>query len=307
MTSDAAAPSLLRLPNLVMVGLGKSGTTSLFYYLSQHPEISPSDVKEIRFFQPTHDGYRGSGSLESYAAHFASWSGERYRLEASPQYLHGGGDVIDAMQETLGRPRIIITLRDPVDRMWSTFRSAKARRFLPEDTSFEAYVERCRRVMEMESVEAGDRPYRTLRGGFYAPYVRLWLDAFGEDGMVVFFEQMAAAPAETVTGLCQWLGIDSGPVSTFNFTTQNETRPARHFVLHRVAVAANSERLLRSHRRLKAPLRSAYYAVNGRRPSEEMTPGVRAELEQIFAPENADLRDELTKRGYRGLPDWVQG
>ncbi len=45
-----------RVPNLVIVGVVKSGTTSLFNYLSQHPDICPSDVKETRYFDPLRFG-----------------------------------------------------------------------------------------------------------------------------------------------------------------------------------------------------------------------------------------------------------
>ena len=45
-----------RLPNLVIAGVPKAGTTSLFNYLAQHPDICPSDVKETRYFEPLRYG-----------------------------------------------------------------------------------------------------------------------------------------------------------------------------------------------------------------------------------------------------------
>ena len=49
-------PAALRLPNLVIVGVGKAGTTSLFHYLRQHPDICGSDIKELRFLNPLRRG-----------------------------------------------------------------------------------------------------------------------------------------------------------------------------------------------------------------------------------------------------------
>ncbi len=295
-----------RLPNLVMVGLGKAGTTSLFYYLSQHPAICAADVKEIQYFRPITDGYEGLTSPEEYAAHFSHCSTEGYRLEASPQYFHGGERIIAAMKGLLPEPKVIVTLRNPIDRMWSTYRSAKVRHFLPGDLTFEAYVERCEQVFRSdEPVTTDNRPFRTLAGGFYAPHVKVWLDAFGDDARIVFFERLAADSAAVVKDVCGWLDVDPACVDGFDLSTQNETRAARSFLVHRVAVAANSERFLRSRRRLKAPLRRFYYALNGRRASERMSPATRRHLEEIFAPGNEALARELADRGYRDFPDWV--
>jgi hypothetical protein len=302
---DVSSDIRARLPNLVMVGLGKSGTTSLFYYLSQHPEICASDVKEIQFFRQHGDEVEPSSGLDGYAAHFARWRGERYRLEASPQYLHGGGPMIEAVRAALGSPRILITLRNPTDRMWSTYRSAMSRRFLPDGLTFEQYVARCEHVLREGVVSEDDRHYRTMAGGFYTAYVRLWLDRFGDDGRVVFFEQLAADPAAVVRDLCEWLELDAGCVDGFDLSVQNETRHARNFLLHRAAMVANKERFLRSRRRLKAPLRRAYYVVNGSRTRDRIPATTRAYLDSVFAPGNAELAAELAARGYRDVPDWV--
>ena len=88
-----------RLPNLVIAGVGKAGTTSLFWYLSQHPDICASHEKEIRYFAALTEGGSELPPLESYAAHFRHCRGERYALEASPQYFHGGARVVAAVRE----------------------------------------------------------------------------------------------------------------------------------------------------------------------------------------------------------------
>ena len=59
--------------------------------------------------------------IEEYAQHFAHWSGERYALEATPTYSYGGRPVIQAIRSVLGRPKIVISLRDPADRLWSAY------------------------------------------------------------------------------------------------------------------------------------------------------------------------------------------
>ena len=137
------------LPNLIIAGVGKAGTTSLFWYLSQLPDVCPSDVKEIQYFTPLSEGDGVLDPLADYARHFKASHGERYRLEASPQYFHGGRVIVDAMRSTLDRPRVIVMFRDPIERLWSTFRFMRSRlASLPDGMTFEGYVAACREVHE---------------------------------------------------------------------------------------------------------------------------------------------------------------
>src|SRR5688572_22585305 len=92
-----------RLPNLVIAGVPKAGTTSLFSYLTQHPEVCGSDVKEPRYFNPLRLGSE-LGPIEDYAAHFGHCAGQRYAMEASPGYSYGGGPLARGLREALPDP-----------------------------------------------------------------------------------------------------------------------------------------------------------------------------------------------------------
>src|SRR3954463_13629169 len=94
-----------RLPNLVIAGVAKAGTTSLFNYLAQHPDICASDVKETRYFEPLRYG-EVLPPIESYTAHFRHRQGERYALEATPTYFYGGRDVPPGIRVTLPPGRV---------------------------------------------------------------------------------------------------------------------------------------------------------------------------------------------------------
>ena len=296
------------LPNLIMVGPGKAGTTSLFWYLSQHPAICAASVKEIRYFAPITHGGGELPPLETYAGYFGHCGDERYRLEASPQYFHGGAALIDAMRGVLADPRIIISLRDPVDRLWSTYRSLKVRRTLPETMTFDAYVTACERLREAGTpLTKQNRAYWTLSGSFYLEHVQAWLGAFGDDAHVLFFDDLVADPRRVVRGICAWLSIDVPCADSFDYTVENRTVSNRNRLLHRIALAANSEGILRDRRRLKAPLRRAYYAINGEPQRERMGRETRARLADAFAPANAALAAELRAHGYEDLPPWLGG
>lgn len=297
-----------RLPNLIIAGLGKAGTTSLFWYLSQHPEICTSQVKEIRYFSAAAAG----GTLppiEEYASHFTHCGDRRYVMEASPQYFHGGAPVIEAIRRSLDRPRVVLSLRDPIDRLWSQYRFAKTRMGpVPGTMTFDQYVDRSLGIRrERQPLTPDNQPYWHLSGGFYVEHISAWLDAFGGDLRVVFFEQLADEPATVVVGLCRWLGIDEEPASRFTYSVENKTEQFRSGLLQRAALALNSERLLGSRRRLKAPLRRLYYGINRKPPREQMSDEARRILEAEFGPSNHALSEALRIRGYTDLPDWLAG
>jgi hypothetical protein len=302
---EAAASS--RLPNLVMAGPGKAGTTSLFWYLSQHPSICAADVKEIRFFAPITHNTGPVPPIADYARHFEHCGTERYRLEASPQYFHGGAPLIAAMQRVLAHPRVIITLRDPVNRLWSIYRSLKVRRTLPESMTFDAYVARCEPVRAAgDPLTLENRAYWTLTGQFYVEHLRAWLDAFGEDLKIAFFERLVEDPVHVVGDICRWLHIDDESVESFSYTVENQTVENRSRLLHRIALAANREGVLRDRRRLKAPLRRLYYRINRQPQRESMPEDTRRRLEHTFRAANVSLAEELDRRGYADLPAWLR-
>ncbi len=294
------------LPNLVIAGVGKAGTTSLHWYLSQHPDICASPVKEIGYFSPLVDATGSLPPIEDYRDHFSGCGDERYRLEASPQYFHGGRPVIESMQEVLGSPKVVLMFRDPVDRLWSQYRFMRSRLAeLPAAMTFDGYVARCLEVRRTgEPPSATNRLYRAVQGGSYAAYLDPWVEAFGEDLRLVFFERMTASPARELTDLCAWLGLEVD-VSRISFSVENRTVPVRSRALQRFALAANSERLLRPRRWLKVPLRRFYYAVN-RRPSPDRMPSeTERRLRAEFAPGNRALAVKVLDLGYRNLPDWL--
>lgn len=298
---------MMRLPNLVIVGVGKGGTTSLFWYLSQHPDVCASDEKEIRYFATLTEGGQEVPAVEEYAKHFRHCRQERYAMEASPQYFHGGRHVAEAMSSLLDDPRVIVTLRDPVDRLWSQFRFVKTRLGpIPESMTFEEYVERNERVWREGAPATPETiPYWHLSGGMYADHIQPWFDVFGDAFRVVFFEDLVSDPATTVGSLADWLDVDPEPVSTFTYSVENRTVPVRSAALQRIALLANRESLLGRHRRIKAPLRRFYYALNRRRGASGMSPDTEEHLRSLVAPANERLAGQLKAQGYVDLPDWL--
>jgi hypothetical protein len=301
-----------KVANLLLAGVGRAGTTSLFWYLSQHPDICPSSSKEPRYFLPLSEADEDvSGALppiEEYERCFTQCSGQRYRMEASPGYFHGGPRLVAGVKAALDRPRIVLALRDPVARVWSIYRYARSHLLLPEHVTFEGYVQKCEEVYE----EGRLRPkvgqaYWSIRASHYIDYVTDWLEAFGNDVRLVFFEDLVADPHSVVEQLCRWLEIDRASVKGFDYSVENRSMRYRSRALQRLALAVNSERFFRKHRRLKERFRRLYFAINERAGKDAMPSPVRRKLQARFAPANRALAVELTRRGYRGFPAWLAG
>lgn len=111
--ATAGAAGLI-LPNLIVIGAQKCGTSGLHYYLSLHPEVSMSNPKELNFFIEERNYPRG---LEWYSRHFDPEA--RCRGEASPNYTafpqHLG--VPERMAATVPDAKLVYIVRDPIDRI----------------------------------------------------------------------------------------------------------------------------------------------------------------------------------------------
>jgi hypothetical protein len=297
-----------RLPNLVIAGVEKAGTTSLFWYLSQHPQICASQVKEINYFHPGHT----DGSMEpvaKYARYYTHYRGEPYRLEASPLYWYGGDWVISRIKQTLGQPRIVISLREPVSRFWSAYTFLKSMGRLHKALTGEEYIAECQRI-ERQQVGQPKRTHHTpLSIGLYHEYILPWLDAFGHDLKVVFAEPLFSQPSVVTADLCEWLDIDATITDQLDYQTQNETISPRSYALAKVADSGKNilNKLLWRSATTRGVLRNAYRAVNSGGKVEILELQVRKQLEAFYLPSNLLLAAELRKRGYDKLPSWLQG
>jgi hypothetical protein len=125
-----------RLPNLLVIGAAKCGTSALHSYLAAHPEVGMSARKELMFFG-SHWATRGA--LPQYASHFPR--DRRVRGESSPSYTMWPfvKDVPEQIAEFLGHPRFIYVVGDPVPRVvahWAEqFVARRERRGLEESLS----------------------------------------------------------------------------------------------------------------------------------------------------------------------------
>jgi hypothetical protein len=298
-----------RLPNLLIAGVPKAGTGSLFAYLAQHVDVCASSRKEIGYFTPLREPGRELAPVETYEGYFSSCGDERYAMEATPSYSFGGERVREAIRRLLGRPRIIIVLREPVDRLWSAYTFQRSLGNLPGIRSFDEYVAACeRRRSELNGALEIDGHLNGLSIGFYADYIPPWLDEFGEDLLVVFFDELTNDPGSLLHRLCDRLGIDPTIVDRFDLSARNVTSHPRSTGVARTVFAAKRaiDRVLPQSPALRTAVRSAYVRINAGRFRERLDPAARDRLEGLYRPSTAAVHEALRAAGYGDeVPAWL--
>lgn len=293
-----------RLPNLVIAGASKSGTTSLFYYLAQHPDICPSEIKELRYFVPLRHR-QPVEPVETYAAHFGHCGMTRYAMEATPEYFYGGRTIARALHQTCPDVRVIVSLRSPAERCWSWFRFVRSRSRIPKQMSFEEYLDHCEHLHRAGTDgEAQNSAFGGLGGGCYDTYLGSWVAEFGEDLRLLFFDDVVDARTKTVQDLCEWLDIDGSVAGGFDYSVENKTEQYHSRQVQQAAVAFNRrhEVFFARHRRAKRSLRRAYYLLNRSEPDLTISPVARERLRTFYRPHNERLQAQLASIG-RSLPD----
>ena len=121
----------MTMPTFLIIGAGKSGTTSLYYYLKQHPQVYMSPVKEAHFFDQDEGekpDFRGPGrsspppitSIEDYRALFRGVTDETAVGEATPSYIYIPG-APGRIRRRIPDAKLIAGLRNPTDRAYSAF------------------------------------------------------------------------------------------------------------------------------------------------------------------------------------------
>src|SRR5581483_11431581 len=237
-----------------------------------------------------------------YEDYFRGAGDRPVRLEATPAYFYGDGPLVDAMRRTLGPARVIVVLREPVSRLVSFFTSQKVRLRIPTDMRLAEYLAVADRLDDTAFCDPANERYFGFRGGLYADHLPFWLDAYGSDLRVLFFDDLVGPPADTLDGLARWLALDPGASPASALTSQNRTTGYRNRRAQALALAFNDrfEKFLRRHHGLKDRLRGAYYRLNGRSARESVPDDLRAELRDRYREPNARLARQLLDAGVEG-------
>ena len=292
--------------NALIAGVNKAGTTSLFVTLAGHPDVAPASVKETRYFLPARWG-RPLDPRAVYESYWADAGGAPVRLEATPAYFSGGPDLVAAVRDVCGEAKILVVLREPVARLVSYFTYQQMRLRIPESMTLSEYLAHADALTDADFHHPDNEVWFGARGGEYADYLPDWVDEFGADVCVLFFDDLMARPDDVVARAATFLGIDPAGLPAGGLSSENRTTGYRNSGLQRVALRVNDrfEPFLRRHHGLKRRLRAAYLRLNGRPLPVTVSEAERAALRERFAEPNARLAAQLTAMGVTDLPPWL--
>ena len=185
------------LPHFVIIGSQRCGTSSLYSYLIQHPNISPARRKEVHYFDLHYDK-----GLEWYCQHFPTSAGGSLTGEASPYYLFHPL-AAERCARDMPNARLIVMLRNPVDRAYSHYHHEQRKQ--RERLSFEEAIgseearlegEREKLVREPNYRSQAYASYSYQARGIYVNQLESWMARFPAERILVleserFFEQTA--------------------------------------------------------------------------------------------------------------------
>jgi hypothetical protein len=275
----------MALPNFLIVGAAKCGTTSLYQYLRQHPDVYMSPLKEPRYFPcfgllPQDRPVRLRAEYEQL---FDGAKAERAIGEASPNYLNAP-EAPERIAAELPDAKIIVSLRNPADRAYSS------------------YLTRVRRGTEKRPVEDALRPGNYyFDASLYHDALARYFTTFGNTRVkVLLFDDLGRDTAAALRDLCAFLDI--APDAAIDTRTRhNVSLMPKWSTLDRIAVdAAAAARDL-----LPVSMRGTGLAMRLQRlwsrPPPPLPAALRASLLHAFEP---DIR-RTEKLIGRDLSGWL--
>lgn len=223
----------MTLPNFLIIGAAKSGTTSLFNYLGQHPQIY-TKKKEPGFFAYAGQKVNLAGPEDQerfekrvvadrrqYEALFAGVTTEKAYGEASVAYLYVPGTA-ERIHQYVPEMRLIAILRNPVERAFSSYMHMRRDGREPLPTFAEALE------AEAERIEANwDYIWHYTRLGFYYEQLRVYYSLFPADQIAVFlFEDFKRDPVQVIQSICRFLDVDDAfwPDTALKYNVSGEPR-----------------------------------------------------------------------------------
>jgi len=266
------------LPTFLVIGAMKGGTTSLYYYLAEHPEIGMSRRKETDFFLKEHGNWdRGR---DWYAQQFPDDA--PVRGECSPNYTkrHLFEGVPERITSVCPDVKLIYLVRDPIERAVSHYWGSCQRG--REERSFEAAV-----------ADTAHSNY-VLTSRYYMQ-LQPYLDRFDRKNLLVCTtERLRTDPPDILQQIYRFLGVDAAfenrrTERRFNPSAAKKKRGAWYRWLSRRVPQPVKDRL-----RLYLPL---HWLPGTRVPRPDVSPAVRVHLAEALHADADALRD-LTGRDF---------
>ncbi len=288
---------------IFIIGVHKAATTSIYEYLIYHDDICPGKKKEIHYYTPLRYGKKLE-DFNKYIEQFSECRDKKFLLDASPSYLYGKEKIINEIKKNHKDSKIILILRNPVDRFISFYKFLKTEYRLDENVSFKEFMEKSYALRNEPDID--DVFYRAFREGEYSKFLEPWLDTFGDSMKIVFFEDIKRDPKQVMLDLADFLGINQDVFYEIDYFVRNKTQKSKFKSIYQIARYINLkfEYFFRKHPEVKLFLKNVYFKINGDKLNEEIPEELINELKKLYSDSNKELKKILLKHNYQ-LPEWL--
>ena len=270
------------LPNFLIIGAMKAGTTSLYAYLQGHPQVFMPELKEVHFFSDEDNWNQGQAWYERHfqdAGESALAVGEASTTYSRFPHIAGVPARVAGM---LPDARLIYLVRNPVDRMISDYLHRLSGN--QEDASLETALLTKRKYADLSS---------------YAMQIEQYLQYFPRLQMLILkSEDLRGQRVETLRSVCEFLGIDGSwlpPLLHKEFHQTAERRQPRRMAesLTRLGAVSAAKSLLP--RFVRRWLRTALTTAGPSLPEGAVSPDLRRRLEDLVREDVLRLRRYMDK------------
>jgi hypothetical protein len=218
---------------ILIGGALKAGTTSLYEYLNDHPDICGSNVKETYFFldydyyYPKKRYITYMDGIDKYDDFFRNCKNQKYRMEATPTYLYSLGTPT-RIRNSLTHVIWIFLIREPISRLISLYRFSKQLGLIGTKETFTEFVDKRFEFNDEHGI--GRRNFVTSRYSIYLPrFMRLFPN---DDILIINFDELRHKPLEVMRFISQKLDINENFYFNYKFHNYNPTFSINNKILH---------------------------------------------------------------------------
>jgi len=293
------------LPNFLIIGSAKSGTTSLYKYLKQHPEVYMSPIKETEFFVfegeqldfrvPEHPPRQTITRLEDYVNLFQGVTTETAVGEVCPAYLYYYAKAAARIKKYTPQAGLVVILRNPVDRAYSQFLH-----LLRDGYETKSDFNTALAAEEGRIADHWAWGWHYTRVGYYYRQLKYYYELFPENQISVFlYRDFKNNPEDMLKRLFRFLRVNDGFVPDMD-TRYNISGVPRNAKLHDFLSKPNrTKKVIKKLMPARSREKMRLWLKNRNMSRPELDQGARRRLIGLYK-EDVMLLEKLIKRDLSG-------
>jgi hypothetical protein len=294
----------MTLPNFLIIGAAKSGTTALHHYLAQHPQIYTSPLKEAKFFafENQQVSWKGPGdldekllpitNLDDYRQLFSAVANEIAIGESSPYYLYSP-EAPERIQNYIPEVKLIAILRNPIDRAYSSFLHMMRDGREPIKNFAAALREEEKRINDNWAFV-----WHYKNAGFYYTQLKRYFDRFNRGQIKVYlYDDFEYNPLKVMQDIFLFLGVDEvftpDMSRKYNASIQPKNKAAvpKNKILHSILESSLVEYPLKTFMDSKSRKKLIFNLKNKNLKKQEISSQVRLDLINSFRDDTLNLQE----------------